>query len=557
MDKDASVLIAGGGLVGLSTALFLSDLGVPVLLAEQHRGTSTLPRGRGLNLRAMELFRAAGVEDALRAAPPSVLKDFPEVARARTLAGEETFRAVRPAPDSYAGVSPTSPIMIDQNAVEPVLREHAGRRGADLRFGTRLLSFEQDVDGVTATLLDREKDAVHRVRSDYLVAADGHRSRIRERLGIGGGGDGGIVGYVSIPFEADLTGPLRGRPLALCYLEEPAPRTVLTRLDSPTRWVLMVPDHLGGADLPPGRCRELVERAIGVPGHPVRLLHDGREPLDTWQIASWVADRYRAGRVLLAGDAAHVTPPAGGLGGNTGIQDAHNLAWKLAAVLRGGAAPGLLSTYERERRGAALLACEFSAHTERARATGEAPARPGLDDPLAVALGYQYRSAAVLAEDDGGDAAPSREFAGRPGSRAPHLWMARGGERLSTLDLYRGRFVLVAGPAGDGWADGARRLDVPAGLDVHQVGGDLDDPDGEWPAAHGVSGSGAVLVRPDGFVCWRSPGAPQGDPADVLADVLRRVLGTPEAAAVASHAFPGTGRLPHQDAQPSRKVPWQ
>ncbi len=533
MEKDVSVLIVGGGLVGLSLALFLGDRGVSALLVEQHPGTSRLPRGRGLNLRAMELFRSAGLEDALRAAPPSVLKDFPELARADTLDGEEMFRNVRPAPDSYAELSPTTPIMVDQNAVEPVIREHAERRGNDLRFQTRLLSFEQDEDGVTATLLDRVKDTVYTVRADYLIAADGHRSPIRETLGIGTNDSGSLASYVSIPFEADLTKPLRGRPLALCYLNRPSPQTVLTRLDSPTRWVLMVAGEEGDGALSIERCRELVLDAIGVPDQPVKILHDGKEPLETWELTSWVADRYREGRVLLVGDAAHVTPPAGGLGGNTGIQDAHNLAWKLAAVVQGHADPALLATYETERHAVGALTCEFSVSKQRSRESGEGDTRPGMDDPIAVSLGYQYRSDAIMAEDDETRPAPSRDFSGSPGSRAPHLPMRRDGEALSTLDLYGGGFVLVAGPDGDHWADAARRLRVPAGLDVHRVGDGLEDPTGRWAAAHGVMDTGAVLVRPDGFVCWRSPDGSPADPAGVLSDLLRRLLGTPEAAVLA------------------------
>jgi putative polyketide hydroxylase len=528
MRNDVPVLIAGGGLVGLSAALFLRDHGVPSLLVEQHAGTSTLPRGRGLNLRAMELFRMSGIEDALRAAPPSILRDLPEIAKAETLAGPELFRTARPAPAAYAGISPTTPLAVDQNAVEPVLREYAERRGAELRFRTELRGFTADGDGVTAELLDRANGRTRRVRADYLIAADGHRSAIRRALGISTPGTGTMARYANIPFEADLSGPLRGRPLALCYLSRPVPNTILTRLDDPRRWVLMVPyeDDLAGFTME--RCRELVREAIGVPDLPVTIprsqLAENGQP-QTWELASWVAERYRAGRVLLAGDAAHVTPPAGGLGGNTGIQDAHNLAWKLAAVLAGHAHPDLLDTYEAERRPVAELTGDFSANRQRSRESGRGDGAGELD-LMAVSLGYHYRSRAVVtAPGDAARPAPCRDLDGRPGSRAPHVPLRRDGVPVSTLDLYGRRFTLVAGAGADRWVR-AGHLAGAAGTDlgVHQIGQHLQDERGGWSAAHGTTDRGAVLVRPDGFVCWRAPDDSGPDPAETLAGVLRRVL---------------------------------
>lgn len=527
------MLIVGGGLAGMSLALFLADEKLPAMLVEQHAGTSALVRGRSLSLRSMEVYRAAGIEQALRATAPSVLRSLPEIAHADTLAGREVSRSTRPEPDSFADLSPTSPVTIDQNVVEAVLRRHAGERGSDLRFHTRLLSFAQDADGVTAWLRDLRSGRAYSVRTDYLVAADGHRSKIRRALGIQVSGAGTIGHYVNIPFEADLSRQMRGRRLALCYLSQPVPNTILTRLDTETHWVLMVPYQPANgeraSEFTVRRCRALVRRAIGQPSLPVRLLashltEDGRIP--TWELASWVADRFCAGRVVLVGDAAHVMAPAGGLGGNTGIQDAHNLAWKLAAVARGVAAPCLLETYGAERRQVALLTCEDSLQRQLGRLAGRSDADAG-HNPLAVALGYRYRSAAVV--PGAGDAdvtlASSPDLDGYPGSRAPHLAVRRGTTTMSTIDLYGRTFVLMAGPHADRWAAAGRRVTAQVALSTFHVGHDIEDPTGRWAAVHGVTASGAVLVRPDGFVCWRSrDDACASDPSDVLYSVLRRAL---------------------------------
>ncbi|WP_225102147.1 FAD-dependent monooxygenase [Streptomyces sp. CoH27] len=538
MESKVEVVIAGGGLVGLSLALFLADQGVRTLLVEQRRETSRLPRGRGLNLRSMEVLRAADVEDALRAAPPSVLRDLPEIARARTLVSEELFHAARPAAEAYTAISPTEPLMVDQNEVEAVLRVHAERRGARLRFATRLESFEQDATGVTVRLRGTPAGTAHTVRADYLVAADGHRSAVRAALGIGTSGVGSIAHYANIPFRADLTRPLRGRRLALCYLDEPVAHTMLTRLDHAERWVLMVPyrpeQGESAADFTARRCVELIRAATGVPDLAPELLEDLDTPgatVQTWELASWTADRYREGRVLLTGDAAHVMAPAGGLGGNTGIQDAHNLAWKLAALLRGTGGESLLDTYEQERRPVALSVGEQSVRQQLRRRSGERADGEPAPHPLAAVLGHRYRSHAVPAERDRAEPPlVSMEFTGEPGSRAPHHPLLRDGRRLSTLDLYRTRFVLLCGERGERWADAGRRLGAAAWVRVHRMGAGLRDATDGWAAAHGVSDSGAVLVRPDGFVCWRAADDADPDPVGRLDAVLAQVLGRPSGA---------------------------
>jgi hypothetical protein len=216
-------------------------------------------------------------------------------------------------------------------------------------------------------------------------------------------------------------------------------------------------------------------------------------------------------------------PPNGGFGGNTGIHDAYDIAWKLACAVRGDAGAGLLSTYEQERRPVGRLTVEqaYTRYVTRTatylNATDYEPLLPDLE----IELGYLYRSVAVAADAgaDGAGHADPRATRGRPGSRAPHLWIEREGERLSTLDLFGHSFVLLLGTDGQQWYDVA----LEHGIDAHRVGNDVIDVDERFIAAYGVTASGAVLVRPDGFVAWRSPSI-AADPGTELAGALRRAL---------------------------------
>ncbi|MFF0296699.1 FAD-dependent oxidoreductase [Kitasatospora sp. NPDC004614] len=544
------VLVAGGSLVGLSASLFLGRLGVPHLLVERHAETSRHPRGRGNNLRTMELFRTAGVEDDIRAAA-SVLADNHGILQAETLSGGEQewlFREIDPG-GGLARFSPSSWCLCSQNDLEPVLQRHAAERG-DVRFNTELVSFEQDADGVTGRLLDRATGEEREVRADYLIAADGPRSPVRERLGIGQSGRGDLFHNVSVTFRAKRLADVVGDRLFIaCYLTDPAGAGALLPVDNREKWVFHLPWHpeRGEAveDFTDARCIAHIRAAAGVPDLEVEIT--GRAP---WHAAERVADRYGAGRVFLVGDAAHEMPPTGAFGSNTGIQDAHNLAWKLAAVLAGWGGPRLLDSYESERRPVAVQTAA------RAAARSVEHQHPGFDaaptggprtNVLAVALGYRYPEGALVGADATAGVVPERFAAtGEPGTRAPHVWLRdAAGKRLSTLDLFGGGPLLLA-PAegGAAWPEAARKVAEQTGVPVRCLligeGGDLrpeppaDLPSGArptgpvspttWPEAYGLHPGGAALVRPDGFVGWRATGA-VGDPAAALLVGVRGVAG--------------------------------
>ena len=502
-ESTVDVLVAGGGLTGLAAATFLAWHGVRVTVVERHAGTLIHPRARSINPRTAELLRQVGLESAVSDGDGYV-SELPSVymLRAETLAGEELSRTEqRPPARDGADVSPGRWGMIDQDRLEMVLRDRAVELGAEVLFGHELISFGQDSEGVTA-----EISGSGSIRASYLIGADGHASTVRSALGIGLTGPGKLSHIVSMVFDADLTEPFRGRHdparnqfVASCHLTTPAEGTVLFPHGGEGRWVFNTPyfPERGEsvATFDDERCISAIRAAIGVPTLDVELvpqLANGVKVLG-YEIGAAIADAYRSGRVFLIGDAAHLMPPTGAFGAGTGIQDAHNLAWKLAFVLSGHAGAGLLETYEAERRpvaeftlGQALLLMSL-----RGGAKVVPPEGHTLVDYDAAVFGYRYPGPA------GGPAAyPPAELTGVPGTRAPHFATDSG----SSLDRYGRDYVLLTG----------------APSTVESV--TLDTP--ELRALHGITESGALLVRPDGFVAWRQE---SGFTVGLLENVLARL----------------------------------
>lgn len=376
-DVRVPVLVVGGSLVGLSTSLFLSRHGIRHLLVEKHAGTSVHPRGRGINARTMELFRTAGVEPAIRKEASALEANQGILQTQSSLVGGEhkwLIKAVDPS-NALKKFSPTGWCLCSQNNIEPVLAAQSRAQGADVRFATELMSFDQDETGVSAVVKDRETGEHLTVRADYLIAADGPRSPVREALRIRQTGNGELFHNVSIVFRserlADILGDLR---FIVCYLMKPGADGALLPVDNETQWVFHAPWHPETGetleDFTDARCVEQIRAAIGVPDLDVEI--GGKAP---WHAAERVAEQYRVGRVFVVGDAAHEMCPTGAFGSNTGIQDAHNLAWKIAAVLDGAAGPELLHTYEQERLPVAR------ATSERASARSAEHSHPGYVPP--------------------------------------------------------------------------------------------------------------------------------------------------------------------------------
>ncbi|GLX16970.1 monooxygenase [Streptomyces sp. WAC07149] len=536
-DVRVPVLVVGGSLVGLSTSLFLSRHGIRHMVVEKHAGTSVHPRGRGINARTMELFRTAGVEPAIRE-EASALEANQGILQTEALVGGEhkwLIKAVDPS-GALARFSPTGWCLCSQNNIEPVLAAHSRAQGADVRFATELMSFDQDATGVTALVKDRETGEHTTVRADFLIAADGPRSPVREALGIRQTGNGELFHNVSIVFRsehlAEALGDLR---FIVCYLMRPGADGALLPVDNETQWVFHAPWHPETGetleDFTEERCATQIREAIGLPDLDVEI--GGKAP---WHAAERVAEQYSVGRVFVVGDAAHEMCPTGAFGSNTGIQDAHNLAWKIAAVLNGSAGPRLLDSYEEERLPVAR------ATSERASARSAEHSHPGYVPPptmgggpgsgvLTTAMGYCYPQGAVLGGDPTRPVIPEEmRLKGDVGTRAPHMWLSQAGRRISSLDLYETSFVLLSSP-GTPWQDAARQVarELGAHLDAYTVGAapdaDLVQTDGapHWAQLHELPADGAVLVRPDGFVAWRCEG-PAGDPRGELADAMTRLL---------------------------------
>jgi len=474
LEIEVPVLIAGGSLVGMSAALLLGHHGIRTLAVEHHRGTAIHPRAAQITQRTMEIFRTVGVEQIVREQSEQQFVQDGAIMAVETLAGKEIAYYIANLNEGIRDASPCERVFISQSLLEPLLKSRATELGAELRFATDLTSFEQDAQGVTATIQPRDGGEPTRVRARYLIAADGAHSRIRQQLGIAMRGRGAFSNSVTIYFRAPLAPLLRGRNLSVIYVINPILRGFF-RIEKPFNSGFLAINALGDTDHPQTdvstgltdqRCLEMIHAALGTTEIPITI-----DSVMPWQAAAETAERFREGRVFLAGDSAHVMPPNGGFGGNTGVQDAHNLAWKLARVLKGESPESLLDTYDTERRPVGVFTVEqaYSRYVTRTApylgSAGIEPVAPDLD----VELGYCYPPATEVHMDP-------RTSKAAPGTRAPHV-VVRG---QSTLDWYGRDYVLVGG------------ADHP-----------LDTTDQR--AAHGIGPSGTVLVRPDGFVEKRTP----------------------------------------------------
>lgn len=543
------VLIAGGGIVGLSASLFLSHHGIRSILVERHTGTSIHPRSRGVNGRTMEFYRELGLDEKIRSAGADLApsmgifsgKTLKEVIEPLPREGNRSFPGAGGG-GLLAKISPTSASRGTQDRVEPVLLEAAREAGGDLRFHTELLTFEQDADGVAATVRERSNDKQYTIRAEYMLAADGAGSRLRQELGVSVSGSGSLGFLLNILFQADLREFVRDREFSMCLIDRPEVRGLFTSINNSDIWVFHLSyDPARGEkpeDFPPARCIELLRIALGMPGIEITI-----KSILPWESAVRVADQFQCGRVFLAGDAAHQMPPWGGQGANSGIADAHNLAWKLALVLKKQASPELLTTYDVERQPIGRASAEESGKRAGERGllkTGNGLPRAGklfgggLTQLFFLLswksffklLGFSsfYSSRAII--PDGQRDKPLLPD-GRPGMRAPHIWLERKGQRVSTLDLFGTDFVLLTGSEGAVWrkaaGSAARNLDID--LNAYLIGpaGDLQDPENKWLKKSGISSQGALLVRPDGFVAWRSKKG-TGDPEQKLDQVLKQIL---------------------------------
>ncbi len=424
-----------------------------------------------------------------------------------------------------------------QSKLEPILLAESRRLGCDVRYGVELVSLHQDDAGVVATIKNFDSGMSQVVHANYLIAADGTHSHIRRELGIATSGFGQLpIFVVFIYFRAPWRQFVPGLGDGDGVLINNA-RVTGMLLAAQDDLAVFAHTYFPGRGetvdrFTPAWCRELILEAVGTP-IDIEIVD-----IAPWQPYEQVADQFSCGRVFLVGDSAHTMPPFKGGGANTAIHSAHNLAWKLAAVLNGAAGPELLDSYQAERRPVGLFAARQSLTGPGASLLELADDRPtlpaGEERPFFYMIaGYKYRSRAVVTNEpapidaDQVQLVNGQQLHGEPGTRLPHAWVQHNGERVSTLDLHGGGLRLFTGARGAPWVSAAtsvsESLDLP--LDVYRIGPEeaIQDLEGRWAQLTGLSPNAALLVRPDDFVGWRADTVPRS-PADELRKVIRQIF---------------------------------
>lgn len=554
---ETPVLIVGGGPTGLTAGLLLSQLGIGHRIVERRPGAQRAPAAHVVNARTFEIWRQAGVDLQALFAAAKDPKDAGSVYWVTRLGGEVLGRLpFERQDDDVLAVTPTPLRNLSQHRLEPMLVDALIRAGTSPGYRHQWESAQHSAEGVTSQVRDLETGAVYELRSRYLIAADGAGSPVRKSLGIQPIGPERLQSFIMIHFEANLRGLVRDCPGVLYWVADPSCMGTFVAHDIDREWVFMHtwdPERESIDRYDPAYCEAIVRRAMAR-----RDVHLTIRTVSPWVMTSQTAERYRDGRIFLAGDSAHRFPPTGGLGLNTGVQDAHNLTWKIAAVEQGWADRRLLDTYEQERQPIAHYNAEQSLQNavrllEVPQAIGidddpdvsqqhfhemlaDAPRRRALEvaidhqaehfDMLGLQLGYAYDSGALVADGTPrrAPANPVRELVptSRPGARLPHGWVEAEGARVSTLDLIKlDRLTLLAGPMGAAWIGAAQSLAAP--IRSLQIGADVIDPANWWSSIAEIEPDGALLVRPDQHVAFRSQRG-VADPRATLERALRSIV---------------------------------
>ena len=576
------VLVIGTGPAGSATAALLSSYGIETMVVNRYRWLANTPRAHITNQRTMEVLRDLGKEVEAEAYLHATEQDLMgENVFCESLAGEEIGRMKSwgKHPLSRAEHQLSSPSHMNdlpQTFMEPLLYSTACKRGAQGRMSTEYVSHKQDANGVTTTLRDRLSGREFEVRSKYLVGADGGNSLVAEHIGTPIEGKMGVGGSMNILFRADLSKYVAHRPSVLYWVMQPGADVGgigmgLVRMIRPwNEWLIVwgydinEPAPEVDEEFATGVARQLV----GDPELEIELLS-----ANVWTVNDAYATHIQKGRVFIMGDAAHRHPPSNGLGSNTSIQDAFNLSWKLAAVLKGQAGDALLDSYSVERAPIAkqivtranqsigefgpifeALGMTGGEDIEKIKASMDARTNAGVDgekqrsairdaiafkkyefDAHGVEMNQRYKSAAVVTDDQMEpafdlDAELHYQPTTWPGARLPHVWVfdRDSGAEVSSLDLCgKGLFTVLTGIGGEAWIDAAAAVGAEMGLEIvaHVIGPRQPHVDhvGDWARASEISDTGCLLIRPDQHVGWRAADM-TSDPEGELRRVLKTIL---------------------------------
>lgn len=498
------VIIIGGGPVGLSAAIALARQGIASILIEKHATTTQHPKARGVNARSMELFRLWDLEDRLKQ------HQMPREAYGFTwiedFQGKELSR-IQTTTD-YSLYSPTENAIIAQDDLEQELFNKAKNLSLiDLRFNMEMKHAIQNDDQVIVDILDKANNKMVKICADYVIAADGAHSFLRTLFNVEMEGIDNLGTFCNIYCEMNIDKYVAHRPsAAFMFTREDIRGTCILSKKDHKKWLIGLRiDASSQESFTDAFCVDYIKKVINDKDIAIQIINKS-----FWTMAALTAKNYQIGRVFFAGDAAHCLPPTGGFGMNTGIQDVHNLAWKLAMVLKHQADQSLLKTYFTERVQIAKTNIAWSLDNAKRFETiftalvknDLTTFKQALHDQthhinnilldLGFVYGFDYQYEKVYK--------PSA----RVGGRAPHCWLLKDHKKISILSLYEKQFVLVSHPNARYWQKQFKTFPCRI-VTIGEIGEYLDK-NHDFLEHYGISNEGAVLVRPDGHVAWRAHG---------------------------------------------------
>ncbi len=569
------VIVLGAGPVGMSAALELGRCNIPVIIIERNRSTSIHPKTRNYNTRTMEIARGWGTqvyEDLRQLDLPPQWKST--IRFLSKITGFETgFIESKGFMGAGPLLSPVNSVLSSQDKIEPVMLNEIKRNGASkVLFAHEMVEFvsgDSPIDQeVIVRIKNRDTGEESTITGSAMIAADGAASGMRKRLKVEMEGKFKIAHFITCYFKADIERHVKD-PGILLFVGNNKTNGVFQPLDAKGRWLAQINVKEKEWDVDKfteERCIAWIRESVGIKDLPVDVKSIGK-----WQMNAAVCNQFLKGRVFLMGDAASMFPPTGGLGVNTGIQGMHNAIWKLALFLQGKAGRGLLTTYETERRPVAKRVTEqsydnalqvaqiamISRLRERVksdslarlivkaaallsgRATALTPenviqATRRYGNQLGLELGTIYDSNAIIQDGSAPlqlqDSYTDYEPTGRPGHRAPHVWLKnKSGTQISTLDLWHPEFTVLVGRKGELWMPDIKEARQQCQLEIplHVIDGDeLIDIESTFLQRYGIAQDGAVLVRPDGYIAWRKTSYNADGPS--LADALQSILSNPK-----------------------------